>query len=136
MSKSKKPAPAEPTVFPLTDIPESPKETITKSEAIRRAIKAGFDKPQAGCAWIQQQYDLYVNPQTFSSVKNEDRVAAGKTNKPKTAPSGPSVHTAKKVHLNGLVTRTTTLEMVRQIRVLVDQHGADAVKEAVAVFAD
>lgn len=42
---------------------------ITKSEAARRAIAAGYDKPQEAVAYILGQFGIEMGAQHFSSIK-------------------------------------------------------------------
>lgn len=112
---------------------------ITKSQAIRDAIAAGFDKPQAGSAWIKEQYNIQVTPQMFSTVKNTSR-KQGSTHivrRPAPAP----IHTRP---LTG-VTRSlsamkqnpeSSLDLAREVKRLISTYGTDAVSEMVSLFSE
>ncbi|WP_165232735.1 thioesterase [Aquisphaera insulae] len=43
----------------------------SKTDAIRMAMAAGFDSPQAGSAYIKSEFGLDVSPQHFSSTKSQ-----------------------------------------------------------------
>lgn len=43
----------------------------TKTEAVKMAIAAGFDSPQAGSGYINSMYGMDVSPQHFSSTKSQ-----------------------------------------------------------------
>lgn len=66
---------------------------ITKSEAIRRALAAGFEGPQEGTAYILKEFGIEIAPGHFSAVKATEKKKAaaapkGKLGrKPKAAPS-------------------------------------------------
>src|SRR5258708_5095599 len=66
---------------------------ISKSEAIRRALAAGFEGPQEGTAYIRKEFGIEIAPGHFSAVKATEKkkgkmAAKGKPGrKPKEAPS-------------------------------------------------
>src|SRR4051794_11734926 len=68
-------------------------ESITKSEAVRRALADGVDQPADGVAYIKDNFGLEIGPQHFSAVKATEKkkgeaVPKGKPGrKPKAAPS-------------------------------------------------
>jgi hypothetical protein len=44
---------------------------MTKAEAIRRALAAGFEGPQEGTAYIRKEFGIEVAPQHFSATKSQ-----------------------------------------------------------------
>lgn len=62
-----------------TPITESGREShgrvapVSKSEAIRKALAAGFEGPQEGSAYIRSQFGLDVGPRHFSAVKAHEK---------------------------------------------------------------
>src|SRR5262245_7829720 len=53
------------------------RETITKSEAVRRALADGAEQPSAGVAYIKSRFGLEIGPQHFSAVKAAEKKKAG-----------------------------------------------------------
>ena len=62
-----------------TNTPEPTGEThgITappsRSEAVRKALEAGFEGPQEGIAWILQQFGIEISPSHFAAAKATER---------------------------------------------------------------
>src|SRR5690349_9721936 len=46
---------------------------ISKSEAIRRALAAGFEGPQEGTAYIRKEFGIEIAPGHFSAVKATEK---------------------------------------------------------------
>src|SRR4051812_35305020 len=45
----------------------------SRSEAVRKALEAGFEGPQEGIAWIRQQFGIEISPSHFAAVKATER---------------------------------------------------------------
>jgi hypothetical protein len=117
------PVEAEPVnVFP----PPAPStETISKTEAIRRALAAGVEKPTSGVEWIKTRFGLTVTPATFSTTKMEIKKKAGT-----------SVGRSARSPVYRSVTQpVSTFDLIRTVKSLIDAHGADSVRQAVDLFA-
>jgi len=105
-------------------------EKITKSEAVRRAVAEGVDKPTEAVAFIKERFGVEITPQHFSSIKSQEAKKAGKParrgRKPRDAaaptPNGPRVGNGNPV------------ELARQVKKLVDVYGVEAIKEMATVF--
>jgi hypothetical protein len=50
---------------------------MTKAEAIRQALAAGFLGPQQGTAWIRDKFGIEMTPQHFSAAKTQHNKRAG-----------------------------------------------------------
>lgn len=112
MAKSKKADPDEP--------PAGTGAAVTKAEAVRRAILAGFDVPVEGVAWVKAMYGLDIGTQMFSSYKSAARRAG--------ASSG------IKVGGRGRTGGGDVLEVAKQVKQLVDKHGVGTVTECLELF--
>jgi hypothetical protein len=53
------------------DAHESNGKPITKVEAVRRALAAGFEMPQEGTAYIRSEFGIELAPQHFSATKSQ-----------------------------------------------------------------
>lgn len=100
-----------------------------KSEAIRRALAAGIDKPLDGVVWIKEKFGLDVNAQTFSAIKGQVK------GKPKAAVKHtlPARRSLPSAPTSGSY---SGIELAKDVKRLIDEHGAEAVGEALALFAD
>lgn len=47
--------------------------SMSKSEAIRRALAAGFEGPQEGTAYIRKEFGIEIAPGHFSAVKATEK---------------------------------------------------------------
>src|SRR4051794_4252033 len=45
----------------------------SRSEAVRKALEAGFEGPQEGIPWIRQQFGLEISPSRFAAAKATER---------------------------------------------------------------
>lgn len=101
--------------------PEPTTDTISKTEAIKRALAAGHTKPQTAVVWIKEQFGLDVTANVFSTTRYTLGKRANKTSRP--APVEPTTPAP-----------VSGLELVKQVKVLVDRFGASQVKEAASIF--
>ena len=99
---------------------------ITKSEAVRRAVAEGVDKPQEGSAFIKEKFGLQVTPQHFSTYKSQQKAKEGKGS------GGRSKRLKEHERGNGFV----PTELMRQMIVLVEEYGKAEVAEALSAFED
>lgn len=130
MGKQKKAAVEPPVEAPPAQAPIHPgsEKRGEKSEAVRKAIAAGYDKPKAGVAWIKQHLGIDVPLQTFSQTKLQDAKKAGQA-------SGSGRPASKSVAPVGSAS-ASAIELAKQVKLLVQLHGADAVMEMAGLFAD
>lgn len=54
-----------------------PSKKITKSAAVRAAIDAGADSPEAGIAFIKQRYGIAISKPHFHTIKSNYRRKRG-----------------------------------------------------------
>jgi len=113
--------------------------TVSKSEAVRKALEAGVESPKEGVEWIAQNFSIEVAPQFFSNVKckirNDSEPAAPNRNPtasplPKTKPE-PTPAAAPVPAGDSL-----SMELAFQVKVMVKRWGADTVLQAVKLFAE
>jgi len=102
---------------------------MSKTDAIRQAIAAGHSKPKAGVEWIKSKYGLDVSTQTFSTTKFQDahKGVKGKKGRPATQPA------PKPAPVTG---SAPAVELAKQVKVLCQMYGANAVVEMAALFSD
>src|SRR4051794_30657535 len=105
--------------------------TMSKSDAVRAAIKAGVDQPTQGVKYGKGQYGIEVTNEQFSRVKSQDKQRGGaapakRGRKPKQDPAGSRVG-------NNSV---NPADLARDVKRLVAQYGAAAVKDMAGVFAE
>jgi hypothetical protein len=102
--------------------------TISKSEAVRRAVDDGADQPLDGVAYIKSHFGLEIGPQHFSAVKSgylkKKGVATPNTRFQKKAE--PAERQPPPV--NG---ETDLLAAMEAVKPLVASLGADKVKRIV-----
>jgi hypothetical protein len=67
------------------DEPAAGGKAMSKAEAIRRALAAGFEGPQEGTAYIRKEFGIEVAPQHFSATKSQLKSREG-SKKPKGKP--------------------------------------------------
>ena len=48
-------------------------ETMSKSEAIRRALAAGIESPSKGASYVSREFGIEVTPQHFSATKAQQK---------------------------------------------------------------
>ena len=100
--------------------------TMSKADAVRAALAEGKTKPQDACAWIKEKFDIDITPQHFSSYKSQE------VKKQEGGTSGGGRRAAEPAGQR--VGSGNPVELAKQVRALVQQHGAAAVKGMVEVF--
>ena len=116
------------------EAPESKPEVASKSEAIRQAIAAGFEGPQEGTAWIQQQFGIEITPSHFSAVKaTEKKKGWTKKGKPGRKPKQVAEvsQLSAPVKPRGGNGEADLVETLEALKPLIASHGADRVKRLV-----
>lgn len=67
------------------------RETITKAEAVRRAMAAGVDTPAEGAAYVKEHFGIEMDAKTFSLNRSQQRARearqSGDEPKRRTAPA-------------------------------------------------
>jgi hypothetical protein len=107
--------------------------SMTKTDAVKAAIAAGKDMPAEGVQWIKETHGLDIDPQHFSAIKSQARKKAGgpparRGRKPRAASNGSGVSSGR--------ASVNPAELARDVKRLVEQYGAAAVKDMAGVFAD
>lgn len=102
-----------------------PSALISKADAVRDALKVGYDKPLAGVAFIKEKHGLDITPQVFSSYKtNEGKKGSGASVAVKVGNGKPS----KNGHAGN------PFAVAHDVKALVNKYGVEHVKAAVALF--
>ena len=114
-------------------------ETITKTEAVKRALAAGKDQPKDAVGWIKEQYGLDMTTQQFSTAKFQANKKAG--GEPKGKPgrkprAAAAVPASDGDTVGNGRSSSNPAELARAVKSLVGQYGADAVRDMTAVFAE
>jgi hypothetical protein len=107
-------------------------ESITKSEAIRRAIAAGADQPIAGVNYIRENFGLNVTTAMFSTTKSQMKRKGGngrrKGGRPRKVEAAAAPEAAP---ATGGVSLVEAARAVTAVQGLVEQFGKAAVKQLV-----
>lgn len=126
MAKAKK----TPETFPLHTDPAAAAKTddkISKTEAIRRALAAGIDKPLEVVKYVQDHFGLTVKAGVVSTTKFLLNKKAGTTvstgRRSTKATPAPASNTA-------------SVELVRNLKSLITAYGPEAVKEMAQVLSE
>jgi hypothetical protein len=105
--------------------------SITKTEAVRRALAAGKELPGEAVPYIQSEFGIEINPQHFSAVKSGLKKRGGATKpkgrpgrKPREAEEGYLAPPARKAAQG----EDDLLAAIEAMKPLVESLGADRVK--------
>jgi hypothetical protein len=114
----------------------APAEQITKTEAVKRALADGVDKPVEGVEYVRSKFGIEMTNQGFSTAKFQLGKKAGKPAARRgRAPRAMVAPTAARSHQTVRTGKSASAsELARQIKALVDAYGAAEVKGMVAVF--
>ena len=110
---------------------EAAEGTVSKMEAVRQILAAGVEKPKEAVAAIKEKFGIDIPTAIFSSYKSAIAKSAGKT---------PGKRGRKPRSVGAMAARSAGAEnngvsLARDVKKLVDAHGAAAVKEMADVFA-
>ena len=113
---------------------EEPKPKLTKTEAVKRAIEEGVEKPQEGVDWIVSHFgeDYRMPPGQFSSYKSQLKSKAANNGERRSASSASNaggVEVARQV--NKLV-KSYDIETVQAIASVLYQHDSKTFHQALA----
>jgi hypothetical protein len=107
--------------------------TISKAEAVRRALAQGKESPADGVAFIRERFGLEMAPQHFSAVKSQQRRKEG------TTPRGKRGRKSR-ADVEGYVApppatrhdgETDLIESLERLKPLIAQYGAEKVHRLV-----
>ena len=111
---------------------EEPKPKLTKTEAVKRAIEEGVEKPQEGVDWIVSHFgeDYRMPPGQFSSYKSQLKSKAQNNGERRgTGGNAGGVEVARQV--NKLV-KSYDIETVQAIASVLYQHDSKTFHQALA----
>jgi hypothetical protein len=94
-------------------------DSITKTEAVRKAIAAGVDKPTDGVIYVKEKFGVEVTPSQFSTYKSLAKLKG----------AGSHGKTARNGH--GSPGMATSIEA---IKTLVDDLGVEEVVSIARLF--
>ena len=118
--KTQRPKPEEATVEE-----SDPKNTISKAEAVRLALKAGKEMPEEGVNYIKRQFGIEIDKQHFSTQKSQiKKKAAAAAEVTGGRVMGVHVYSSSK-QLSG---EMELLDAIEAIKPLVASLGVDKVK--------
>jgi hypothetical protein len=104
---------------------------MTKADAVRAALADGISKPSEGVGYIKSKFGLDVSAQMYSLYKSKEKKGGGRGNS-RTPREGSSWGTLAP----GKSGARNPAELARAVKQLVEQYGADAVREMAEVFAE
>ena len=114
--------------------PAKTSESISKSEAIRRALDEGHPMAKDGVVFIRKTFGLEVSPAVYSALKSKieakkkHKAPAARKRAKDTPESTPPAAKEK------APAKANVLEDVKKVKELVERHGAGAVLEMVELF--
>ncbi|WP_422923488.1 hypothetical protein [Singulisphaera sp. PoT] len=116
---------------------ESPKASISKAEAVRRAVAAGKGAPGDGVAFIKDEYGIEMDNKTFSLNKAQQKSREAK--REATGKGAPAPQVVPGTPIEGILTPPkltpgadgTLIDVLEQMKPLIAQYGADQVKRIV-----
>jgi hypothetical protein len=103
---------------------------MTKADAVRAAIADGKDMPAEGAAHIKEKYGLDVTPQQFSTYKSIANKKAGR------APGRRGRKAVTAAATSNGRSGGNPADLARGVKQLIQQFGAAAVSDMLAVLAD
>ncbi len=113
-------------------------ETISKSEAVRRALAEGWTKPTEGILFIKTMFGIDMSPSHFSNIKTTEVGGKKKPGRPKGSQNKPKTEpmlAATVVELREeRPARTIAIEDIQSVKELVNKLGADAMKLLVGLL--
>lgn len=128
MAKGKKAAETE---APIETSEAEPAPKITQREAVRQALAAGAEQPSDGVPYVAEKFGITLTNQAFSTLKSLLKKEEGNG---KPAQKGPkAAKTSNKASEVG-TGNGSPAALAMAVKALVEQHGAEAVREMTKVF--
>jgi hypothetical protein len=123
-------------------VEEAPK--LNKSELIRKAVDAGFDKPKDGCTYIKEQWDVEIDPQVYSQTKSKylkdkeagTQVGTGNPGRPSPNPFSLLSPPTTRPFAGPTMSTDNSMELAEAVKVLIRSYGAENVLRAVRLFTE
>ena len=97
---------------PMQEAPEY----ISKSAAVRAAMDAGIDSPEAAVNWVREHHGLEISRQFFSAVKSNTRRKEGAPSRSQPADED-------------------IFEAIEQVKGLIARHGVEKLKRLIDALA-
>jgi hypothetical protein len=112
--------------------------SVSKTDAVREAIAAGWTKPTEGVTFIKTMLGIDISPSHFSNIKstlgttqNKRRGRPpGRKSQPKAEAAPVAAPRAAAAGSNG----TIDIEAIQQVKELVEKLGAETVKGLIGVL--
>lgn len=108
-------------------------QTITKAEAVRRALADGVDAPLDGVAYLKEKFGLNITGQQFSTYKSIEKKRSGGPTR-KRAARGEGARQSRALPVPAAGGRGDVVLAMEAIKTLVDEYGVDQVKRIAEVF--
>lgn len=106
---------------PHQEIAHTAAPTLSKTDMIRQAIAAGQVTPTAGTNWIREQFGVTLPTNLFSTTKYSLERRAKSNTRVVSRPNTPAVD---------------PVELVRQVKQLVNKFGAEQVRSMIEVLSE
>jgi hypothetical protein len=109
-----------------------PVPTVTKAEAVRRALGAGAESPADGVAYVLKHFGITMDRKTFSLNKSQQK--ARSTKQPDTRDRGdePPPSDARRLAPHGASRENEdVLNALETLKPLIAEHGPDKLKRMV-----
>jgi hypothetical protein len=110
-------------------------ERITQKEAVKRAIAAGKASPTEGVVYIKATFGMDLNTGAFSTLKTLLKKTGAPAKRGRRPGAKAAATPSGSFAGNGRKTGNA-VDLARSVKVLVEQHGAEAVADMAKVFAD
>lgn len=116
----------------------APAEKMTQREAVEKALAAGNQLPADGVPYVLKEFGITLSNQAFSTIKSKintggSGAAPKKRGRPAASANGAAPKPAAKTPT---AAAANPAELARAVKALVQQHGPEAIKQMVDVFAE
>ena len=114
----------------------SPKEPISKADAVRAALAEGIDTPDEGIAFLQKRFGIEMGKPMWSSYKAQEKARKAKLNgdAPPKLGRPPAVATDAPAPARSIATGGSVSDSLKSVKELVDRLGADEVIKIAEIF--
>lgn len=114
----------------------APAGKMTQREAVEKALAAGNDLPAEGVPYVLKEFGITLSNQAFSTIKSKINTTGGAKAKKRGRPAGSANGAAPRPAVTKPAAASNPAELARAVKALVQQHGPEAIKQMVDVFAD
>ena len=120
------------------EAPDAPAEKMTQREAVEKALAAGNQLPADGVPYVLKEFGITLSNQAFSTIKSKINTGGSGTAPKKRGRPAASANeaAAKPVAQSPTAAAANPAELARTVKALVQQHGPEAIKQMVDVFAE